>query len=452
MKKKRPGEPTCEQIIESLPDPFVVIDADFRIRSANSRYAKQFGYRVDDVIGRHCYAVSHRSDAPCSQHGEHCPLEHVFNVGEATQVIHIHYDQDGVEEQVRISATPLRDADGDIEFMGESMTPIRRPGVPTLLIGQSAQMLHVISLLQRVAETRTTVLLQGGSGVGKECVAQYLHQYSQRCDQPFVVVDCGVLGEQLIESELFGYEKGAFTGANKRKQGLIEAANGGTLFIDEIGELPRELQTKLLRVLESSTIRRIGETEYRHVDVRIVAATNKDLRYMVEAGRFREDLYYRLSAFPITIPPLRERKGDIAALAEHFLGMLENGDQYVPLAPDVLEALLDHDYPGNIRELRNVIERALILAAGDALSPDHIVIDRGGGSSDAEDHAFQAEEATPRTDGHAFLRRRAARPADSAVLDALTRARGNRKQAASILGISERSLYRYLKDISMTTL
>ncbi|HFE47690.1 MAG TPA: hypothetical protein ENJ21_00070, partial [Chromatiaceae bacterium] len=280
--------------------------------------------------------------------------------------------------------------------------------------------------------------------------AQYLHQYSQRCDQPFVVVDCGVLGEQLIESELFGYEKGAFTGADKRKQGLIEAADGGTLFIDEIGELPQELQTKLLRVLESSTIRRIGETEYRHVDVRIVAATNKDLRHMVEAGLFREDLYYRLSAFPITIPPLRERKGDIAALAEHFLGMLENGDQYVPLAPDVLEALLDHDYPGNIRELRNVIERALILAAGDALSPDHIVIDRNG-SSDAEGHAFQAEEAAPRNDGHAFLRRRAARPTDSAVLDALTRARGNRKQAASILGISERSLYRYLKDISMTT-
>ncbi len=437
MDRKDRNGPSCEQIIDSLPDPFVVIDRDYRIRAANRRYARQFGHEVDDVIGRHCYEISHRSDCPCSQHGEHCPLEHVFNVGEATQVIHVHYDRDGAEERVRISATPLRDSQGNIEFMGESMAPIRRPGVPTLLIGQSPQMLHVIGLLQRVAETRTTVLLLGESGVGKECVAQYLHQYSRRWDQPFVVVDCGVLGEQLIESELFGYEKGAFTGADRRKQGLIEAADGGTLFIDEIGELPPELQTKLLRVLESGTIRRIGETEYRHVDVRFVAATNKDLREMAQSGGFREDLYYRLSAFPVTIPPLRERKGDIAALSEHFLGMLENGDRSIPIAPDVLEALLDHDYPGNIRELRNVIERALILAAGEPLSADHIVIDR---SDDLPSTQTQR-------DGRAYLRRRARRPGERAIIEALSEARGNRKQAARILGISERSLYRYLKEI-----
>ncbi len=447
MEKKPENGPTCDQIIESLPDPFVVIDKQYRIRAANSRYARQFGYETGEVIGRHCYEISHRSECPCSQHGEHCPLEHVFGVGEATQVIHVHYDQNGAEERVRISATPLRDADGRIEFMGESMTTIQRPDVPTLLIGRSPQMLHVISLLQRVAGTRTTVLLLGESGVGKECVAQYLHQYSKRWDRPFVVVDCGVLGEQLIESELFGYEKGAFTGADRRKQGLIEAADGGTLFIDEIGELPTELQTKLLRVLESGTIRRIGETEYRQVDVRIVAATNKDLRTLSQQGRFREDLYYRLSAFPVTIPPLRERKGDIAALTEHFLGMLENGEQHLPLAPDVLEALLDHDYPGNIRELRNVIERALILAAGDALTPDHIVIDREEDRAPSE----SPRRSVPPVGDKALLRRRARRPSTETLLEALSQADGNRREAARILGVSERSLYRYLKEISLPT-
>jgi two-component system response regulator AtoC len=308
--------------------------------------------------------------------------------------------------------------------------------------------MRMISILQRVAPTMSTVLLQGESGVGKECVAQYLHQYSSRPAGPLVVVDCGSLGEQLIESELFGYEKGAFTGASTRKKGLIEAANGGTLFIDEIGELPLALQTKLLRVLETGSLRRVGGTEYIKVDVRIVAATHRNLKQMVQEGKFREDLYYRLSAFPINIPALRERKDDIPLLTEHFLASIDEGEQYLPLAPQVIETLLSYDYPGNVRELRNIIERAVILAAGSAITPDHIVLELRD-QVDAEYAAREQrlEDGLQHELQQRLLVRRREHIDDEAVLQALRQHNGHRKTAARMLGISERTLYRYMQRL-----
>ncbi|MEJ2392868.1 MAG: sigma-54 dependent transcriptional regulator, partial [Gammaproteobacteria bacterium] len=344
---------------------------------------------------------------------------------------------------------PICGSDGKVMYMGEYINPITGyDDKGALLIGRSRALMRMISILHRVAPTQSTVLLLGESGVGKECVAQYLHQYSSRPAGPLVVVDCGSLGEQLIESELFGYEKGAFTGASTRKKGLIEAANGGTLFIDEIGELPLALQTKLLRVLESGSLRRVGGTEYIKVDVRIVAATHRNLKQMVQAGSFREDLYYRLSAFPINIPALRERKDDIPLLAEHFLASTEDGEQYLPLAPQVIETLLSYDYPGNVRELRNIIERAVILAAGTAITPDHIVLEL----HDQLDTPYAAREQRLEDSlEHELQQRRLVSRRDSvdeeSVLQALRQHNGHRKAAAQMLGISERTLYRLMKKL-----
>ncbi|MBI1424785.1 MAG: PAS domain-containing protein [Gammaproteobacteria bacterium] len=442
-------KPGCDQIIDILPDPFVVIDRNFRIVAANRKYTDRFGISPEAVIGQYCHKVSHHSDVPCSQHGEHCPLETVFETGQPTQVMHIHFDKDGKQEFVQLQANPIRDQDGQVMYMGEYINPISQyDDKGALLIGRSRALVRMISILQRVAPTQTTVLLLGESGVGKECVAQYLHQYSSRPAGPFIVVDCGSLGEQLIESELFGYEKGAFTGASARKKGLIEAANGGTLFIDEVGELPLALQTKLLRVLETGSLRRVGGTDYLQVDTRIVAATHRNLKQMVQEGQFREDLYYRLSAFPINIPALRERKDDIPLLAEHFLAAIEEGEQYLPLAPQVIETLLSYDYPGNVRELRNIMERAVILAAGAAITSDHLVFEVQDGSNDSYAAREQLlDDKLHQEMNQRMLKRRRSEVDEAIVLQALRQHNGHRKAAAQMLGISERTLYRYMNKL-----
>ncbi|WJW76767.1 sigma 54-interacting transcriptional regulator [Thiohalobacter sp. IOR34] len=433
-----PLKPTCEQIIDIIPDPFVVIDRDYQIVAANRAYRARYGVEIGELVGRRCHEVSHHSSVPCSENGEHCPLEDVLERKHSTQVMHVHYDNNGKEEYVQLHASPLLDESGEVRYIGESIFKVVTHDVDNdaLLVGRSQPLFRMASLLQRVAPTQTTVLLTGESGSGKEQVAKYVHHYSTRANRDFVVVDCGALGESLIESELFGYERGAFTGATQRKKGLFEAADGGTLFIDEVGELPLSLQTKLLRALETSQIRRVGGTEYIPVDVRIIAATNRNLQAMVAEGQFRQDLYYRLSAFPVQVPPLRERKDDIPRLAEYFLSQMEDADRHIPLSAEVIETLLDYDYPGNVRELRNIIERAAILACDDIIRPEHIVLER-------------PEERKP--DLSVFetpirlLSRRSGRLSGEAVLHALNQAQGHRARAAELLGVSERTLYRYIR-------
>ncbi len=452
--------PSCQQIIDIFPDPFVVIDRDYRIVAANQNYLSHYGMQdTDQVVGQYCYKVSHHVDSPCSEHGEHCPLEQVFDSAQAIQVLHIHYDREGGEEHVELQSTPLFDSAGDVLYVGESIRPVHSSYENgTRLVGRSPAMLRMISLLQRVAPTQTSVLLLGESGVGKECVASYLHQPSARADRELVIVDCGTLGETLIESELFGHEKGAFTGATGRKKGLFEIAHQGTLFIDELAELPLPLQTKLLRVLESGTIRRIGGTHYIDVDVRIIAATNKNLQQMVERGEFRQDLYYRLSAFPIRIPPLRERLEDVTLLAEHFIGRFEEGGRHLPLSSVVVERLLDYDYPGNVRELRNILERANILAYEDALGPDHIVFEAARTVDSAREEARsewlpdldEAVDESPYSAhglGAQLLSRRRGRLNEGDVMEALRRIQGHGAHAAEVLGVSERTLYRYIQRL-----
>lgn len=427
-------KPNCDQVIDMMAKPFVIIDKDYEILAANRAYRERYGVKKSDVVGRKCHQVSHHSDVPCSQHGEHCPLEAVFSEGQPAQVMHVHYDSKGNEDYVQLQAAPILGDDGKVLYIGETINSVSQSDADEpRMIGKSRALLRLTSILQRVAPTQTTVLLLGESGTGKERAAEYIHQYSSRSGRPFVVIDCSTLGENLIESELFGAEKGSYTGATQRNKGLFEAAHGGTLFIDEIGELPLPMQTKLLRVLESGRIRRIGGTEYIPVDVRVIAATNRDMKSMVEAGQFREDLYYRLTAFPVTLPSLRERKDDIAALAEHFLKHISDGDRHLPLSANIIEALLDYDYPGNIRELRNIIERAAILAFDSVLRPEHLMLEGPGHMAvRAEEHA---------ADG---LIVRRGRLNNDRVLDALSQTNGHRARAAALLGVSERTLYRYV--------
>jgi len=233
------------------------------------------------------------------------------------------------------------------------------------MIGHSVKMRELFARLEKLAQSDATILITGETGVGKELVAESLHEYSPRKDGPFVVLDCGSIPQNLIESELFGHERGSFTGATNSYAGAFERADGGTVFLDEIGELPIEMQPKLLRVLERHEVRRIGGSKTVNVDIRVVAATNRDLGVEVNRGRFREDLYYRLAVARIHVPPLRERREDIPALIDHILAMTPGGE-HAQLASDTIDLMMRHDWPGNVRELRNVIERAVLLSEAPA--------------------------------------------------------------------------------------
>ena len=259
-----------------------------------------------------------------------------------------------------------------------------RLGTPTI-VGEHPALRGVLRSLRRVAATETTVMLGGESGTGKELFARALHAHSDRAAGPFVAINCAAIPESLLETELFGHEKGAFTGANARKPGKFEVAHGGTLFLDEIGEMPVNLQAKVLRVLEERSFERVGSNTTLHVDVRLVAATNRDLRAAVAARTFREDLFFRLSVFPIVIPPLRERASDIPLLASHFIEKFAREQNKRPphLSSSAAEALERHPWPGNVRELQNCIERAVILADGETLHPQHLNLVASDGQRDA---------------------------------------------------------------------
>jgi len=298
------------------------------------------------------------------------------------------------------------------------------------LIGSSPAMQKVIQLIQKVAATDATVLVRGASGTGKELVARALHYNSGRRDRPLVTINCAALQETLLESELFGHEKGAYTGATQAKDGLVEVAEGGTLFIDEIAEMAGGLQAKLLRVLEDGHFRRVGSTQERHANVRLVAATNKLLEEEIKANRFREDLYYRLNVVNVVLPSLRERRSDIPALVEHFLTTRQIGPVRYTIDPSTLEALVRHDWPGNVRELANVIERAQILAEDHKITVDDLPENLVDAAPGAEESA-----ADPR-----HLREVERRH----VQAVLHEHNGNKVQAARTLGISRRALYRLI--------
>jgi len=319
------------------------------------------------------------------------------------------------------------------------------------LLGESAGLQHVLQLLDKAARGPTAkVLIQGETGTGKELMARYLHSRSARAAAPFIDLNCSAIPEQLLESQLFGHEKGAFTDAKHFKKGLFDLADGGTLFLDEIGEMAPQLQSKLLRVLETSTFRRVGGHADVQVDVRIVAATHRDLKRQVADGRFREDLYFRLSALPIQMPPLRERREDVELLARHFIGQLcaEMGRPPARLHPAALQALRDYPWPGNVRELKNVIERVLLLETEEDILPQHLPAEisagaRPGGATDATGPGgFPTGDPFP-----PGVVRPLAQVEQMAIGHAIRVCEGNKTRAAQMLGISRQTLRTKLNDL-----
>jgi DNA-binding NtrC family response regulator len=302
------------------------------------------------------------------------------------------------------------------------------------IVGRSPAMREIFHTVERVAPTRATVLLAGESGVGKDMIARAIHQHSPRKNQPFVKINCTAIPENLMESELFGFEKGAFTGATAAKPGKFEQAEGGTVFLDEIGDVPGNIQVKLLRILQERQFERLGSNLTRNVDVRVIAATNVDLRAALEQRRFREDLYYRLNVVPINIPPLRDRKEDIPFLAMHFVQKLsaDLGTVARDISPAAIDRLLDHSWPGNVRELENTIERSLVLASGDILQPADIRIEAARGQTQ------MASAQLPILPEGVTLEQWE----QMMIREALRRADGNKSQAARLLGLT-RNAFRY---------
>ena len=422
-------------LLEGLPEPHILIDEQYRILAANTAYRRQFGPQ-EEVVNRKCYAVSHHFTQPCDQAGETCPRAQALLSGQVQRVLHLHHTPQG-EEYVQIELTPVRSSGNRPMFFIEKMAhqPLAKPlPSPEGLVGRSPAFRYMLGLVARVAPSQASVLLLGESGTGKELVAHALHRASQRAHRPLVPVDCSSLPESLFESELFGHEKGAFTGATQARPGLVESAHGGTLFLDEVGDIPLAQQVKLLRLLETGTYRRVGSTELRHADIRVVSATHRHLAQMVAEGRFREDLYYRLGTFPIHLPPLRERREDIAPLAQALLERVAPGRK-LQLAAGALALLQAQSFPGNVRELRNLLERAALLCDGHTIGVE------------------QMHEAL--TCGLAPVV--AAAPVGAALtLDDATLARllaehqGSRATLAQRLGMSERSLYRRLRLLKGT--
>jgi two-component system response regulator AtoC len=312
------------------------------------------------------------------------------------------------------------------------------------MIGTTAQMREVLRLVDKVAPSPTTVLVTGESGTGKELVARAIHERSDRADKPFIQVNCGAIPETLFEAELFGYEKGAFTGAVTSKPGRFELAHKGTLFLDEVGELPRDLQVKLLRALQERRIDRVGGVQPVEVDVRVVAATNLDLKKAVESGKFRNDLYYRLSVFPIHLAPLRERVDDIPLLVEHFLRQFSHrlGKAVGRVSPEALAALLEHPWPGNIRELENLVERAVLLTESDTITLADLPTLEGG-SSPGEGPELDA------LDLKEYVRVHLARLERARIQRVLEAEDGNVTRAARRLGISRKSLQTKMKEYGL---
>lgn len=430
--------PELVSFLDTLEEPHILCDREYRVIAANTAYRRNFG-TGRSVIGRTCYEVSHHYSVPCDQAGESCPLARSLRSGQRERVLHLHHTPRG-EEYVNIELSPVRDAEGEIAWFIEKMEPMNvarglsdRQG----MVGRSPAFQQMLELVARVAPSDASVLLQGESGTGKEVVANAIHAASLRSAAPFVAVDCSGLPETLFESEVFGHERGAFTGATSRKPGLIEAASGGTLFLDEVGDIPLGMQVKLLRLLETGTYRRVGSTELRKSDIRLVSATHRPLKEMIAEGSFRQDLYYRLNTFPITVPALRDRQSDIPLLVESLLDRVAP-KRRLTVSAAAMKLLRHYAFPGNVRELRNVLERASLMCDGEVLLPEHFPEEL---HTDQVLPAGQTRGPEAAQDWASIERQ--------AFVQAVRSHRGSRRELARKLDISERTLYRRLRDAKL---
>jgi len=427
-----PGRHPLAHLLDPLEHPAILLARDYRVMAFNALYAERYG--VPAVGTQRCHEISHRYDTPCDLNGEDCPLRASLETAQPHRVTHVHHTPRG-PEHCDILMKPLRDSEGAISHFIEIIQPIEIAAAsPTqgVLLGRSRAFNDMITLVERVAPSEVPALLLGESGTGKELLARAIHDRSARARGPFVPLECSGLSNTLFESELFGHEQGAFTGASRTRQGLVEEARGGTLFLDEIGDISLDQQVKLLRLLESGTYRRVGGGGWLRADFRLVAATHRDLKAMVAEGSFRQDLYYRVNVFPILLSPLRERREDIPLIATSFLE--STGTRKRP-RPDTLTQLMRWSFPGNIRELRNVLERAVLVCDGEWITPRHL-------PGEIRYAAPSAPGPRPWGDGLltlAEVERRYLRWASART--------PNRAALAEALGVSERTLYRKLQGI-----
>jgi PAS domain S-box-containing protein len=432
------------------PSGLLAVDAAGFIVAANREAERLFGWPREELTGR-----SIEDLVPERFRGKHAGYRlaflrdpHARPMGVGRELFALR--RNGTEFPVEIGLNPVTGEQGGVVVasvvditarrqLEENLNTALQRDIQRLMpadgfVGRSPQIQEMLALLARVAETESTVLIRGESGVGKELVARAVHRQSNRARQPFVVVDCASLHENLLQSELFGHEKGAYTGAVRLKYGLFEVADRGTIFLDEIGEITPPLQVKLLRVLETGIFRRVGGTADIKVDVRVIAATNRALETMMKEKAFREDLYYRLNVFSLSILPLRERREDIPLLVEHFVrNSAIAPKRNVRVTPAAMEILMRYMWPGNVRELENVIERALILCDAGAIEAEHLPL------GVRLEPSFRPTEEDGRLVTLDEVERRY-------IKRVLEECHGHRQKAAAILGISERNLYRKLKE------
>jgi PAS domain S-box-containing protein len=437
-----------ETIFKTLHDGLLIVDAQGTILAVNPAAERLTGYSAAEIVGQNC-RILNCTGCQIYARGlgeDWCGL---FQRGRIRSKRCVITNKEGRSLDVMKNASILKDEDGKMIGAVETLTDIseivrRDREIMSLrhscqldegfhgLVGHSAPMQALYELIENVARSEAPVLIHGPSGAGKELVARAIHESGPRQGKPFIKVNCAALNENLLESELFGHVKGAYTGADRFRAGRFEAAHEGTIFMDEIGDIPAATQVKLLRVLEEKEIERVGDHRPVAVDVRVVSATNRDLEGLVAEGRFREDLYFRINVFPLQVPSLSERREDIPPLVNDFIrhNNRRTGKPIGGLTPEAMTALLDYDWPGNVRELRNAIEYAFVLCPGGWIEAAHLPprITQG-----APPPAGAARRSGPRGDGRAR------------VLQALREAEGNQSEAARLLGVSRVTVWKRIR-------
>lgn len=423
-----PANISLEVLLDTHEIPFVIINASLRIVAINSAWERVHGVARKQTIGQSC----------CGDNSD-CRHKRMLQDLEPYQDHISETDNNGNSRSYKVRGIPLIDSDNTV-YLAESRVLLAETNIAqnSGIVGQSVKLKECLFKLDVAAQTNMVVMLYGETGVGKEMAAEFIHKNSSRRNENFVVVDCTVLSEELFESELFGHEKGSFTGANYLKKGLFETANNGTLFLDELGELPLSQQAKLLRVLETGQFRRVGGSEILKTDIRIVSATHRNLQKMVKIGRFREDLFFRLSIFPIHIPPLRKRVSDIPLLVNLFLKRFSNNrNQEFSITDLALKKLIAYSWPGNIRELKNCIHLATGICNSSLITEADIIF-----MQQPSIHEVEIPVETSATEIPVY---NVFDNEKKYLIHLLEKHNGHRKFCANEMNISERTLYRKLK-------
>jgi sigma-54 dependent transcriptional regulator, acetoin dehydrogenase operon transcriptional activator AcoR len=439
-----------ESLLDATESGILIIDMDRKVRFINSKAQRLLGYNIGEVYGHRCNIIARTSDCE-----NNCPLTRTLQTGGEVRAAEMHYTgRNNKSFQAQTSIVLLKDEAGnvvagaeifrDVSDLVQMEEKIQGRFSFHNIIGKSHRMQDIYKLIEEVAPTDASVLIQGESGTGKELIASAIHAHSDRKEQPFIKVNSSAFPEGLLESELFGHTRGAFTGAYQEKKGKFEVADGGTIFLDEIGEMSPMLQVKLLRILQDGEFQRVGENRSRKVDVRVVAATNKDLKRAIADKEFREDLYYRLNVVPVFLPPLRDRKTDIPLLITHFLKEFNRAtkEKYVErVSSKAIDILMRYNYPGNVRELQNILEFSYIRCNSANIEPHHLPTELL-----EEDMSVQNDDTLDRILRSSEPLRHAEKEIIERVLE---EENGVYLNAARRLGMSRTTLWRKLKDLQI---